>query len=346
MSSVGITGYGAYVPMYRVKVEEIAKVWGRDGESVRDGLFLHEKSVPAMDEDTATISIHAAKNALKHAGLKGGDIGAVYVGSESHPYAVKPTAVTVAEAIGSTPNVMAADYEFACKAGTAAIQNCMGLVKAGYIEHGMAIGADTSQGRPGDVLEYSASAGGGAFVIGKKELIAEITHTVSFTSDTPDFWRREGEQYPRHGARFTGEPAYFKHVFGATKALLAKTNTQPKDYDYVVFHTPNAKFPTAAAAKLGFTPQQYRDGLLVTTIGNTYSGCSPLGVSKVLDSARPDQTILMVSYGSGSGSDAFRIVVKDLIEERRGLARRTEDYIARKTYLEYAQYAKHMEEIH
>ena len=346
--SVGIVGYGAYVPPYRIKAETIAKVWGEDARRIVEGLGIREKSVPGKDEDTATISVEAARNALARALINPKEIGAIYVGSESHPYAVKPTAGIVGEAIGAGNNYTAADTEFACKAGTAAIQMCMGLVQSGMIKYGLAIGADTSQAAPGDALEYSAAAGGAAFLVGReeKELLAEITDPCSFTSDTPDFWRRGLAPHPRHAGRFTGEPAYFKHVFGATKALLAKTNTQPKDYDYVVFHTPNAKFPTAAAAKLGFTPQQYRDGLLVTTIGNTYSGCSPLGVSRVLDKARPGQTLLVVSYGSGSGSDAFRIVVKDLIEERRGLARRTEDYIARKTYLEYAQYAKHMEEIH
>lgn len=224
----------------------------------------------------------------------------------------------------------------------------MGLVQADMIKYGLAIGADTSQAAPGDALEYSAAAGGAAFLIGKepKEWLAEIKATCSFTSDTPDFWRRGLAAHPRHAGRFTGEPAYFKHLMNTAKLMMAKVNMQPKDFDYAVFHMPNAKFPTAAAAKLGFTPAQYQEGLLVTTVGNTYSGCSVLGLTKVLDQAQPGQKILMVSYGSGSGSDAFYLEVKDLIEERRGLARRTEDYMKRKSYLEYARYSKHMEEIH
>ncbi|EQD31276.1 hydroxymethylglutaryl-CoA synthase, partial [mine drainage metagenome] len=83
------------------------------------------------------------------------------------------------------------------------------------MKYGMAIGSDTSQGAPGDVLEYSASAGGTAMILGNENVIAEINHTLSVTSDTPDFWRREGEPYPTHGERFTGEPAYFKHTISA-----------------------------------------------------------------------------------------------------------------------------------
>ena len=107
---------------------------------------------------------------------------------------------------------MAADLEFACKAGTAGMQMVMGLVDSGMIKYGMAIGSDTSQGRPGDALEYTASAGGAAFIIGKEKerSIASIIKTVSFTTDTPDFWRREGANFPTHGGRFTGEPAIFQ----------------------------------------------------------------------------------------------------------------------------------------
>ena len=209
---VGIITYGAYIPRYRIKVEEITRVWGANASDITGGLGVFEKSVPDLDEDTATIAVEAARNALKRRIVDPEKIGAVYVGSESHPYAVKPTACTVGEAIGATPHMTAADYEFACKAGTAAIQTCMGLVKSGMIAYGLAIGSDVSQGAPGDALEYTAAAGGAAYVIGNDDPIAVINHTCSFTTDTPDFWRREGQDYPRHGGRFTGDPGYFKHV--------------------------------------------------------------------------------------------------------------------------------------
>ncbi|NIS38896.1 hydroxymethylglutaryl-CoA synthase, partial [Candidatus Saccharibacteria bacterium] len=43
---IGIVGYGAYIPKRRIKVEELAKVWGTDPESYKKGLVLEEKSVP------------------------------------------------------------------------------------------------------------------------------------------------------------------------------------------------------------------------------------------------------------------------------------------------------------
>ena len=339
MEKVGIVGYGAYVPRYRIKAEEIARVWGKNGKSTSAGLGIYEKSVPSMDEDTATISVEAARRAIKFSGVDPKEIGAVYVGSESHPYAVKPTATIVGEAIGATPDMTAADYEFACKAGTAAIQTCMGLVKSDMIKYGMAIGADVSQAAPGDALEYAASAGGAAYIIGKDNIIAEINETVSYTTDTPDFWRREGEPYPGHGERFTGEPAYFKQVLSATKKLMDKMGTKPSDYDYVVFHQPNGKFPMRAAKRLGFSKEQVEEGLLCPIIGNTYSGSTMIGLSAVLDVAKPGDRILATSYGSGAGSDSFDITVTDKIEgyPRNNIRKMIEN----KVYVDYALYMKY-----
>jgi hydroxymethylglutaryl-CoA synthase len=87
--------------------------------------------------------------------------------------------------------------------------------------------------------------------------------------------------------------------------MMEKEKMKPEDFDHVVLHMPNAKFPIQAAKKIGFTDKQLEIGFIVPHIGNTYSACSPLGLSFVLEKAKKGQRILVVSYGSGSGSDAF-----------------------------------------
>jgi hydroxymethylglutaryl-CoA synthase len=337
----GIVSYGAYIPRYRIKIEEIAKVWGDNPNSIIDGLMVFEKSVPDMDEDTITIAVEAARNAVNRAGVNPENIGAIFTGSESHPYAVKPTSTIVAEAIGATPNLTAADFEFACKAGTAAIQACTGMVESDMIELGLAIGADVSQGAPGDALEYTAAAGGVAYIIGKNNIIANIESTYSFTTDTPDFWRREGKPYPEHGGRFTGEPGYFKHVTSAAKGLMERLGTKPSDYDYAVFHQPNGKFPTRVAKMLGFSGEQIKPGLVVSRLGNTYSGSCMMGLAATLDIAKPGDRIFMTAFGSGAGSDAFSFNVTDRIDEVRNEAPSVEELLANPIYIDYATYAKH-----
>ena len=164
---VGIIGYGAYVPRYRLPATEISRIW-HGGLSLEPVL---EKSVPGIDEDVITMSVEASRNALARAGIMPDEIRAVWVGSESHPYAVKPTSTIVAEALRITPYTQAADFEFACKGGSEAIVAAMAMVGSGMGEYGLAVGMDTAQGKPGDALEYTAAAGGAAFLApGKPEI--------------------------------------------------------------------------------------------------------------------------------------------------------------------------------
>jgi hydroxymethylglutaryl-CoA synthase len=307
---------------------------------------MKEKTVPGQDEDTITIAIAAAKNAVKRAGINPQEIGAVYIGSESHPYAVKPSGTVLIDALGIGPHVHVADFEFACKAGSEAMFVAYSHVKSENMDYAMGIGADTSQGAPGDALEYSASAGGAAYIFGRKNVIAEVLYTNSFTSDTADFWRREYQHYPRHGGRFTGEPAYFKHILGAGANLLEKSGMSAKDFKYAVFHMPNGKFPLKAGKTLGFTSEQMEQGWVVNLMGNTYSGSSPTGLSAILDVVKPGEKIFMVSFGSGAGSDGFIFQATDKITAVQDKAPKTRDMLnGKKIYLDYGKYVAYRKKI-
>jgi hydroxymethylglutaryl-CoA synthase len=334
---VGIVGYGAYVPQYRLPNTEISRIW--KGEASPGPVI--EKAVAGLDEDVITMSIEAARNALARSGIDASQLRAVWVGSESHPYAVKPSGTIVAEAIGTSPHIQAGDWEFACKAGTEAIVAAMGLVGSQMGDYALAIGMDTAQGKPGDALEYTAASGGAAYIIGPaEESLAVIDAHYSYVTDTPDFWRRAHQIYPEHGQRFTGEPAYFQHVASATKHLLDSLEMIPDDFKYAIFHQPNKKFPQRVAKQLGFRPEQIVDGLLSPVIGNTYAGAALVGLTAVLDIAEPGDKILVTSYGSGAGSDSFVLTAQDALPERRGAALSTQDYIARRTEIDYGTYVR------
>ncbi|HPL69316.1 MAG: hydroxymethylglutaryl-CoA synthase [Anaerolineaceae bacterium] len=334
---VGIAGYGVYIPRYRLPGTEVSRIWlGEPSPGP-----VKEKAVAGLDEDVVTMSIEAARNALARAAIDPQELRAVWVGSESHPYAVKPSGTIVAEAIGAPVHIQAGDFEFACKAGTEAMAAAMGLVGSHMADYALAIGMDTAQAKPGDALEYTASSGGAAYIIGPAEnALASIDAHYSFATDTPDFWRREHQIYPEHGQRFTGEPAYFNHIISASRTLLDQMGLTAADFKYAVFHQPNTKFPQRVSKQLGFTPEQIKDGLLSPVIGNTYAGSGMVGLSAVLDIAEPGDRILMTTYGSGAGSDAFVITTQEALLERRNAAPSTQTYIARRTQIDYATYAR------
>lgn len=340
---VGIASYGAYVPCWRVRTEAIAACWDLE----RRRIPIRAKSVPGPDEDTTTMCIEAAQNALRRVSIPANQIRAVWVGTESKPYAVKPTSTVVAEALGLTPFISAADMEFACKAGSEAMQTAVAYVGSGMAPFALAIGMDTAQSRPGDSLEYTAAAGGAAFLFGRAETaIAEVEGSLSFVTDTPDFFRHAHSHYPQHGQRFTGDVAYFHHSLQAARALLAEFNRRPQDYRWAVFHQPNPKFVRRLARELGFTMEQIEPGFLVPAIGNTYAGSSLLGLAAVLDIAEAGDRIFFVSYGSGAGSDAFSLVCSSHIGAHRNGAPCVRDYLDRKQEItDYGVYLRLMKKI-
>jgi hydroxymethylglutaryl-CoA synthase len=333
LKRVGILAFGSYISPGRVSLELIAQVRGHDYSKILESLGVLEKSCALPNEDTITLATESTRQVcvqLDALDINKKNIGAIYVASESHPYAVKPTSVTVGAALDLDEKLMAADIEFACKGGTAALQICMGLVGCKMVPIAMAVGADVAQASQGDILEYTAGAGSASFAIASQDfpLCAIIEKTISVTSDTPDFWRREGQRYPVHTGRFTAQPSYFYHTLEAGKFLLEECGLTPKDINYIVFHQPNGNFPLKAASMLGFKKSQVLTGLLSPKIGNTYSASSLLGLIAVLESASPTELILLVSYGSGSGSDAFLFSVTDQIKKTRQYGKSISYYLS------------------
>ncbi|MCX7996176.1 MAG: hydroxymethylglutaryl-CoA synthase [Patescibacteria group bacterium] len=334
----GIISYGFYIPRSRILVQEIARHHRKNANDIISSLGVFSKTVAARDEDTATLALEAATMALGK-----GDptlIDAVYAGSETHPYAVKPTATIVAEWLGIGNEYAAFDTQFACKAATGALIAAFGQVKSGDIKQALIIGADKATGKPGDALEYTAASAAVALIIGNQDTILDLEGSYSFTSDTPDFWRRHGVKYPSHGGRFTGKPAYFTHVAGAVNGLLAKLGRKPDDFDHVAFHSPNGRFPREAATALNFSQAQLENSLVVTELGNSYAACSLMALTAVLDVAEPGQRILLVSYGSGAGSDAFSFTVTGRLPAmRHNLRKKMKNY-------EIIDYGTYLRQLH
>jgi len=137
LQNVGIVGFGAYIPANRLPVKEVAEFWGKEPKNIEKSLGVIEKAIPDEDEDAVTMGVEAGLAALKMGKVPPEKLEAIYVGSESHPYAVNPSATIIGEALGVGRNYLAADLEFACKAATAGMENLAGLLEADLINCGI-----------------------------------------------------------------------------------------------------------------------------------------------------------------------------------------------------------------
>lgn len=336
----GIISYGYYIPRYRIKIEEIASVWGKNPPEIIRSLGVSEKSVAGLDEDSLTMAYESSCMALKNSGVKKEDIKSVLFGSESPPYAVNPASTILASFLGIKEQYLASDMQFACKAGTGGVIIAGGLVSSGFTEHALVVASDKATGKPHDALEYTAASGSVALLLSKKDVAVQITDMVSYSSDTPDFWRREGIRYPSHGGRFTGKPSYFHHICESSAIILQKNKMKPSDFAYAVFHMPNGTFPLTVGKMLGFTEHQILPSLVVSVLGNSYTASGLMGLVSVLEKAKTNDYIYFASYGSGAGSDAFILRVTPKLKKIR---KEFKTRIENKKYINYAHYLKAME---
>lgn len=339
---VGVVSYGFYIPKYRIKIADIAKIWGKNPDDIFNSLKVNEKSVSGIDEDSLTMAFDSSRMAFSDLKIKKDEIGVVFVGSETHPYAVNPTSTILAEFLGIENHYLAFDTQFACKAATGAAIAALGLIKSGFTKYALVAASDKSTGSPHDALEYTASSGAVSLILGKKDLVLEVVDFASFSSDTPDFWRREGMRYPSHGGRFTGKPSYFHHIVEASKHLLVKTKLKPSRFSHAIFHMPNGKFPVEVGLSLGFEKKQLEKGMVVSHLGNSYSASALMGLVAVLEVAKVGDLLFLVSFGSGAGSDAFVFKVTNNLKKRR---KNFSQVVSQRKYIDYPTYLKFMQTI-
>jgi len=342
--SVGIVGYGVSFPVYRVKTLDIQRTWQNTPESVVKALNLPERGVLASDEDTITLACDAAKRAIAMSGLSREEIGALYLGTETSPYVGKASASCLVDMLGVGSEIMCGDCQFSGKSGTMALQIVMALVQADIIKYGIAIGADTLSRHfdPGNPLEYTAAAGAAAFVVGKERLLATLDATASYTSDTPDYWRLDGDRYVMWGgqAMTSTDVGMPTHMDGAVKAVLAKVGLKSDDISAVAIHQRDGASASRLAQTLGFGRQVMASGIYADKIGNCGAASSLISLSLILETAEAKQRLLLASYGWGAGSDAFVLTVTEK-NSRTKPSVKVNDLLQNKIVIDYATALKH-----
>ncbi|MFC2008102.1 hydroxymethylglutaryl-CoA synthase [Chloroflexota bacterium] len=345
----GIIGYGAYIPRFRLRVEDIWDVWVNPVDTptvIKERKGLTEKAVARWDEDSITMAIAAAKASLECADISADHLNAIFFGSCTNPYVSKAAVSIIAEALTEVRELMCVDCQFAAKSGTAALQICVAFVDAGFAHYALGIGSDALSKHvpPNDTLEYSASSGAAAFVIGKEKVIAEIEGMHSHTTQIPEFFRLDGERYIKHAASEDGEYlwGYRRYTKEAVEGYMKRFGCKPSDFTYVAISQPDGRLPLETSKEIGFDEQQIKPGLIATEIGDCGSASSLLSLEAILDQAKSDERILLISYGFGAGCDVLGLRTTNLLEASR--QRKTypsvKELINNKEYITYTQYLR------
>ncbi|HWQ45813.1 MAG TPA: hydroxymethylglutaryl-CoA synthase [Longilinea sp.] len=318
----GIISYGVALPKYRIASDEIWKVWKNLATGFFDMLSIGERGVLGPEEDTLTLAVAAAKQALERSGVAPEKIGAVLLGTGTSPYATKAAATVMVDALGLPNTALATDIQCADKSGSTALWLAAGMIESGQIEYALVIGADTMNRhtQPGMVLEYVASAAAVAFVVGKENPIATLEGMATHSHDQNDYFRTEGERFIQSGAGFYGWVANWgllDHVVPAGKALFDKLNLKPADFAKFAVPQKTGIRPLMTMGKLELDMMQVLPFVLTAQIGDCGAAGVPLSLAHILDFAEPGERIGVIDYGAGAGCDAWSLVCTDALAERR-----------------------------
>ena len=320
---VGITSYGAYVPLFRLSREAIAK--GARGE----------KAISNFDEDSITMAAAAAIDCLK--GIERGTVDGLYFATTTSPYKEKLGATIVAMAADLREDIFTADFAHSLRAGTSALRSAIDAIKADSAKKVMVAAADCRLGTPGSAFEQNFGDGAGALLIGDSDVAVSIEASYSVYNEMLDVWRAEGDTFVRSWEdRFTSTHGYMEVVGKAVSGLMKKSGLKPGDFNKVVLYTPDARRGVDLAGKLGFDVKAQLQDPLFATMGNTGTAYPLMLLVAALEGAKAGDRILFASYGNGS--DAFVLQVTEQIEkvrDRRGM----KGHLAlKKVITDYKQY--------
>ncbi|MFH1480686.1 MAG: zinc ribbon domain-containing protein [Pseudomonadota bacterium] len=325
---VGITSYGAYIPILRLERSLIAKSWGR-------GSLGGERSVANNDEDTLTMSVEAALDCLGDMDSK--EVGGLYFASTTAPYKEKQVSTLIAKVIDLNEEIVSGDFANSLRSGTSALKASLHAVKSGLVKNMLVVSSDSRLGYPRSDEEQLFGDGAGAFLIGDTDVIAEIVDSVSLSHEMMDVWRNPEDTFVKTWEkRWVLGEGYQKAMTKAITTLMKKCGLAPDTITKAIFPAPDPR--THAGLAKGLKLTQVQDPLLSNT-GDCGAAHPFMMLVSALEEAKPGDKFILAAYGNGV--DAFFINVTDNITKlgkKRGIKQNLEPKLSLPSYERYLSY--------
>ena len=334
---VGITSYGAYIPIYRLSRKDIGSMWGQ-------GAGAGERSVANADEDSLTMGVEAAIDCLR--GMDRSIVDALYFATVSAPYLEKQSASIIRAAADLRDSIPTMDIAHSLRGFTSGLRAAEDAVKAGSAKNVMVVASDCRLAAPDSGFEPQFGDGSAALMIGSDDVIATIDGSYHLSSEFIDVWRKPGDRYMQVWEdRFIREEGYLKILPQAVKALYNKLNIKPEEITRACFYGPDPRTHTAMARKMNLDAKTQVQDPMAGSIGNTGTALSPMILVSALEEAKPGDKILLATYGDGA--DAYLLTVTENITkiqgQRRGIQKHLESKMMLPGYGKYVQIRQLME---
>lgn len=321
MKRIGIIGGGVKLPKKRLGVDECIRVWkNNNADYIKKVLMVNCRTVLDSDEDLITLSVAAAKSCLENCRISADDMESVYLGTTTSPDLFVANSTVVMDMLSSKGNYLNGDIQASEKSGTAALINAFAVVNSGLAKNALVIGADVLSRHiaPGELREPYIGSGAGAVLIGSDNVIAEIQCVASYNTNFPEQCRTEDERFLRLLAplgRNLVKEGMLKHCCNSVKSLLAKSGMKICDFSYGVFQQFTGNSALLVGDAIGMEKEKILPSIFAGQTGDTGSASPFIGLSRILEIAKPGDNILLCSYGHGTGSDAISLSVTNEVTQ-------------------------------
>jgi 3-hydroxy-3-methylglutaryl CoA synthase len=304
----GITNFGAYVPLWRLSREVMARAWGT-------APMKGERSVAGFDEDSITMAVEAGSDCL--CGLERKEVDGLLLASTSFPYREKQSAAMVGTVLDLREDIVSSDFGNSLRAGSLALKAACEAVDSGAARNMLVVAADCRLGYPKTADEQAFGDGAAALMVGGSDVICEIEGHYTISNEIIDIWRTERQQFVNSWeARFVLTHGYNECMKKAISGVMSKCGLKPGDFGRVALYGPDARSRQGLAGSLGFDAKAQIGDSLLDEVGNTGASCALMALVAALEEAKPGERILFASYGDGA--DAFVLRVTEEIEKVRG----------------------------
>ncbi|MFC1494471.1 hydroxymethylglutaryl-CoA synthase family protein [Thermodesulfobacteriota bacterium] len=294
---IGITSIGAYIPIYRIKREKIAGMWGTRS-------IGGEKSVAGYDEDSITMAVAAVRK-CQSSGADNAD--GLYFATTTAPYREKQCAAIIAGVAGLNRNCITADFSNSLRSGTSALKSAIDAVKCGSCKQVLVTSSDCRLGMPRGSFEQLFGDGAAAVAIGSEGVMAEIESCHSIFSDFTDVWRTDADRFAKSGeGRFISDEGYFPIMKEAISTAMETQSLKPGDFSKIIYGATDARQHANLAKKLGFEASQVQSPFF-SEVGHMGTAGTLVMLAAALEEAKPGERILLANYGDGADIFILRI---------------------------------------
>ena len=303
----GILRYGAHVPYFRLPRSAISGAWGGSREG-------GEKAVANHDEDSLTLAVEAARNCLH--GVDRSSVDGVFFVSTTSPYLEKQGASFLACVLDLPSSILTADFAGSLRAGTTALELARACIEAGSGRSILVAIADMRVAHPGSALEAHLGDGAAAFLVGRGPVVAEWESLVSISSEMQDCWRTDEDRFIRTWEdRWVKNHGLLEITARCVGEALKQAAITPGEIQRAVLYAPDPRSHRQLARNLGLDgPGQLAPSLL-DSCGSAGVAHAPMMLAAALETARPNDRILVTGYGDGA--DVLLLRVTEQVNETK-----------------------------